>query len=211
MSVPCAVPPLDPACFALLDDCHAAEGAPTSRLYGGFVCVHRCAAPSALELMWARVNADLRAGLHAVVLADYEWGVRLNGVAHDRRAPEAGGSLRVLMFATLEHLSAAAVEAWLAGAEAGEIGKLEAGGREAEGPEAEPAAIGSQETRPIAATTPAPAGVLGLRASVDRAAFEDAIARIHAAIVEGETYQVNYSYRLDFDSFGSPLAFATAS
>ena len=53
---------------------------------------------------------------------------------------------------------------------------------------------------------PAPAGALGLRASVDRAAFEEAIARIHAAIAEGETYQVNYSYRLDLETFGSPLA-----
>ncbi|HRP67854.1 MAG TPA: bifunctional anthranilate synthase component I family protein/class IV aminotransferase, partial [Thauera sp.] len=31
-------------------------------------------------------------------------------------------------------------------------------------------------------------------------------ARIHAAIGEGETYQVNYTYRLDFRTFGSPLS-----
>jgi para-aminobenzoate synthetase/4-amino-4-deoxychorismate lyase len=108
------------------------------------------------------------------VLADYEWGVRLNGVVQERRAPEAGGSLLVLMFASLRQLSAAAVEAWLA--------------------EAEAAAI------------EAPAGVLGLRASVDRGGFEDAVALIHAAIAEGESYQINYSYRLDFDTFGSPIA-----
>ncbi|WP_297360885.1 bifunctional anthranilate synthase component I family protein/class IV aminotransferase [Thauera sp.] len=174
MSAPSVAPPLDPACFALLDDCHATAAVPSSRLYGGLVRVHRCTDPFALEMMWAAVDADLRAGLHAVVLADYEWGVRLNGVVQERRAPEAGGSLLVLMFASLRQLSASAVEAWLAEAEAVAI--------------------------------KAPAGVLGLRASVDRVAFEDAIARIHAAIAEGESYQINYSYRLDFDTFGSPVA-----
>ena len=211
MSAPPAVPPLDPACFALLDDCHATGASPSSRLYRGLVRAHRCADPSALEATWAAVDADLRAGLHAVVLADYEWGVRLNGVGQEdvgreSRAPKACGRLAVLMFATLQHLSAVAVEAWLAAAEAGgtETGKLEV--REAQ--RQRRPAIGTSATAPDPDpdTGPAPAGVLGLRASVDRAAFEDAIARIHAAIAEGETYQVNYSYRLDFDTFGSPLA-----
>ena len=115
MSAPPAAPPLDPACFALLDDCHATAAAPSSRLYGGLVRVHRCADPSALEAMWAAVDADLRAGLHAVVLADYEWGVRLNGVVAEGPGPGAGpgadGSLRVLMFATLARRSAAGTAA----------------------------------------------------------------------------------------------------
>jgi para-aminobenzoate synthetase/4-amino-4-deoxychorismate lyase len=76
MSSPSVAPPLDPACFALLDDCHATAAVPSSRLYGGLVRVHRCTDPFALEMMWAAVDADLRAGLHAVVLADYECGRR---------------------------------------------------------------------------------------------------------------------------------------
>ena len=122
MPAPSAAPPIDSDCFALLDDCHATAAAPSSRLYGGLVRVHRCADPSTLEAMWAAVDADLRAGLHAVVLADYEWGVRLNGVVAEGPGPGAGpgadGSLRVLMFATLARRSAAEVEAWLAEAEA---------------------------------------------------------------------------------------------
>ena len=208
MPAPSAAPPIDSDCFALLDDCHATAAAPSSRLYGGLVRVHRCADPSTLEAMWAAVDADLRAGLHAVVLADYEWGVRLNGVVAEGpgAGPGAGGSLRVLMFATLARRSAAEVEAWLAEAEAREAESLAAAM-----PEMEPAvaqapapALGAGEGAGQAA--PAPAGALGLRASVDRAAFEEAIARIHAAIAEGETYQVNYSYRLDLETFGSPLA-----
>ena len=94
-------------CFALLDDCHATAAAPTSRLYTGFVREHRCDDPATLDAVWAAADRDLRAGLHAVVLADYEWGARLLQAGHERLAPEHGGSLRVLMFERLQHLGAA--------------------------------------------------------------------------------------------------------
>lgn len=171
-------------CFALLDDCHATAAAPTSRLYTGFVREHRCDDPATLDRVWAAADHDLRAGLHAVVLADYEWGVRLLHAGHERLAPEHAGSLRVLMFEHMQLLGADAVDAWLVARE-----REDTGG--AQGADAQ---------------TPAPAGVLDIRASVDHDAFCDAIARIHAAIGEGETYQVNYTYRLDFRSFGSPVS-----
>jgi para-aminobenzoate synthetase/4-amino-4-deoxychorismate lyase len=53
---------------------------------------------------------------------------------------------------------------------------------------------------------PAPAGTLGLQAEVTREAYEAAIARIHEAIRCGETYQVNYTYRLRGQVHGAPLA-----
>ena len=43
---------------------------------------------------------------------------------------------------------------------------------------------------------PSPAGLRRFAASVDHAQFTQAIARIHEAIRAGETYQVNYTYRL---------------
>ncbi|MCC7643242.1 MULTISPECIES: aminodeoxychorismate synthase component I [unclassified Janthinobacterium] len=52
----------------------------------------------------------------------------------------------------------------------------------------------------------APAGVAGIRANVDQAEFTRALHRIDDYIVAGDTYQVNYTYRLRFDAFGSPLA-----
>jgi para-aminobenzoate synthetase/4-amino-4-deoxychorismate lyase len=52
----------------------------------------------------------------------------------------------------------------------------------------------------------APAGVANFRANVDQAQFDDAIARIHAYLEAGDTYQVNYTYRLRFDAFGSLFA-----
>jgi para-aminobenzoate synthetase/4-amino-4-deoxychorismate lyase len=52
----------------------------------------------------------------------------------------------------------------------------------------------------------APAGIAALRANVDEAAFTRAIDRIRDYIAAGDTYQVNYTYRLRFDAFGSPFA-----
>ncbi|MGV8867321.1 MAG: aminodeoxychorismate synthase component I [Janthinobacterium svalbardensis] len=52
----------------------------------------------------------------------------------------------------------------------------------------------------------APAGVAAIHANVDQAQFTQALQRIHDYIVAGDTYQVNYTYRLRFDAFGSPLA-----
>ncbi|WP_036251837.1 chorismate-binding protein, partial [Methylibium sp. T29] len=53
---------------------------------------------------------------------------------------------------------------------------------------------------------PGPAGALDVQASVDRTAFHAAIGHIHEAIRAGETYQVNYTYRLDFQAHGAPVA-----
>ena len=171
-------------CFALLDDCHATAATPTSRLYTGFLREHRCDDPGALDAVWAAADRDLHAGLHAVVLADYEWGARLLQAGHERLPPGHGCSLRVLMFERLECVGADAVDAWLVAREHEDTG----GGHGGDG------------------RAPATAGVLDIRPSVDHEAFCDAIARIHAAIGEGETYQVNYTYRLDFGTFGAPVS-----
>jgi para-aminobenzoate synthetase / 4-amino-4-deoxychorismate lyase len=55
-----------------------------------------------------------------------------------------------------------------------------------------------------ASTTPA--GIAQVRASVSEDAFNAAIARIHRYIEAGDTYQINYTYRLRFDAFGAPLS-----
>jgi para-aminobenzoate synthetase/4-amino-4-deoxychorismate lyase len=49
-----------------------------------------------------------------------------------------------------------------------------------------------------------PAGIADVRPNVSEAEFMDAIERIHAYIEAGDTYQVNYTYRLRFDAYGSP-------
>ena len=47
------------------------------------------------------------------------------------------------------------------------------------------------------------AGVAGITPNVDEAAFTDAIRRIRDYIAAGDTYQVNYTYRLRFETYGA--------
>ncbi|MGM9491388.1 aminodeoxychorismate synthase component I [Ideonella sp. YS5] len=164
------------SCFALLDDRAATPECPTSRLYTGFVREHCCQDPSVLEAMWSRVEADQAAGLHAVVLADYEWGAKLLKAGTEHLAPDDDAALRVLMFRDLLRMHAAEVDAWLHGLE------------HAEGEHGHPC------------------GVMNLEPSVDRPEFIRCIDRIHEAIAAGETYQVNYTYRLHGQAYGSPVA-----
>jgi para-aminobenzoate synthetase/4-amino-4-deoxychorismate lyase len=51
-----------------------------------------------------------------------------------------------------------------------------------------------------------PAGIADVRANVDEAVFTRAIERIRDYIAAGDTYQVNYTYRIRFDAFGSVVA-----
>jgi para-aminobenzoate synthetase/4-amino-4-deoxychorismate lyase len=51
-----------------------------------------------------------------------------------------------------------------------------------------------------------PAGIAQVRADVDAATFQSALDRIHAYIEGGDTYQINYTYRLRFDAYGSIFA-----
>ena len=57
-----------------------------------------------------------------------------------------------------------------------------------------------------APSTDTPAGIASITANVGQAEFTRALGRIHDYIAAGDTYQVNYTYRLRFDAFGSPLA-----
>ncbi|WBS03140.1 aminodeoxychorismate synthase component I [Pseudoduganella sp. SL102] len=90
---------------------------------------------------------------------------------------EAGVPLaQVLLFRRCEHLDGEAVARWLAG----RVDDSGAGG--------------------------GVAGLAGIHANVTEAAFTAAIARIRDYIAAGDTYQVNYTYRLRFDAFGAPCA-----
>lgn len=114
----------------------------------------------------------MRAGLHAVVLADYEFGRNLQLKSKSTQRGDA--ALRFLLFERCERLSRDEADAWLAERDGG-------------------------------AAEPSVAGTANVRESVDDAQFHQAIAAIHEALRAGDSYQVNYTYRLTFDVFGSPL------
>ncbi|MFP4889737.1 aminodeoxychorismate synthase component I [Paraburkholderia sp. EG304] len=165
------------AVFALLDDCGATAARPSSRLYTGFVRERLCTEAAQLEAVCDSVAADTRNGLHAVVLADYEFGRTLVGIDKLRPTETQRGNatLRFLLFERCAKLSRDEVDAWLM-------------------------------TRDNGAPEPSVAGTANVRESVDRAEFDASIDAIHAALRAGDSYQVNYTYRLGFDVFGSPLA-----
>jgi para-aminobenzoate synthetase/4-amino-4-deoxychorismate lyase len=50
------------------------------------------------------------------------------------------------------------------------------------------------------------AGLAGIHANVTETEFTAAIAQVREYIAAGDTYQVNYTYRLRFDAFGTPCA-----
>ncbi|WP_261546309.1 aminodeoxychorismate synthase component I [Burkholderia multivorans] len=156
------------ASFALLDDCDSTASARSSRLYSGFVRERVCTDPARLGALDAALAQDLRDGLHAVVVGDYEFGRNL------QRAQPGHAPLRFLLYARCERLSRAEVDAWLAAQDG--------------------------------ADTPSIAGVAHVRKSVTRDAFGAAIAAVHDALRAGDSYQINYTYRLNFDVFGTPLA-----
>ncbi|MFJ2993213.1 chorismate-binding protein [Pandoraea sp. NPDC087047] len=178
------------AAFALLDD--SADPAGGARLYTGLVREVTCDEPGVLSDALREVEDATRHGLHAVLLADYEFGVRLGGVhtVTTRRAP---GQCRALLFRELRRLDARQTQAWLAAQEAVDADE-----------DNHTAASPHDGSENIAA--PGVAGVAALRADVSDAAFDDAISRIHDWLAQGECYQINYTYRLNFDAFGSPVA-----
>ncbi|WP_144162378.1 aminodeoxychorismate synthase component I [Paraburkholderia sp. BCC1885] len=187
------------AVFALLDDCDASTARRSSRLYTRFAHEHVCADAAQLDAVCEAVAADLRRGLQAVVLGDYEFGHRLvlergaeasaRGAAiHGATSTPSGqpssqldktqpgdATLRFLLFEQCTKLSRDEADAWLAQRDGG-------------------------------AAQPSVAGTAGVRASVDPAQFEAAISAIHDALRAGDSYQVNYTYRLGFDVFGAPVA-----
>ncbi len=165
--------------FALLDDCDSTASARSSRLYTGFLHEHVCRDPARLDATCAAVAADIARGLHALVLGDYEFGRDLERGAASGQSEEAPATLRFLLFASLARLSRDEADAWLAAQDAAGSGD---------------------------AAVPSAAGVARLEKSVTRAEFDAAIEAIHAALRAGDSYQVNYTYRLGFDAYGSPLA-----
>ena len=170
------------AVFALLDDASPGGASHTrARLYEACAGVLACQHIGDWPRLLASVEAALRRGLYAVPVLTYELGEQLLGVAASdpHAAPPLG---QVLLFERCTMLDGAQVAAWL----------QRRAHTEADDDDDSVDAI--------------PAGIGAVRANVDEAAFTDAIDRIRAYIAAGDTYQVNYTYRLRFDAFGSIFA-----
>ena len=169
-------------CFALLDDASAAEPVHArSRLYSGHAGTLTCGDAAGWPPLLARMQQELELGRFAVPVLTYELGGHLLGIdAH----PSPGPLAQVLLFERCEHMSSEEVGAWLAAR----------------------AARSHPTDHPTAHPTDYPAGIAGVHANIDQTQFSGALGAIHDYIEAGHTYQVNYTYRLRFDAFGSVFA-----
>lgn len=182
-----------PSAFVLLDDSRTqadAAGVPqlkVSRLYTQWVRALTCSHPDALRALLQQAHqACVQHGLHAVLLADYEWGLALQGLTADAvsaaenaqgAGSSASGQLQIHLFASLQRLSKSQADAWLA-----------------------------QQHEKDAALNGVQAGVFNWRTSVSQQQFSADVQAIHAAIAQGRTYQVNYTFAFDGLAYGSPVA-----
>ncbi len=170
-------------CFALLDDRRADACVAASRLYSCHQATLACYQLAQLPQLIADMQAALQRGLHAVALFSYELGAEMQGVSV--AASVALGAektaeplAQILLFEQCQQLHDAEVDGWLL----------------------------QQIQTKHSDQTDTVSGIANLHANVSEKEFAAAIDRIHAYIEEGDTYQVNYTYRLRFDVYGNPLS-----
>jgi para-aminobenzoate synthetase/4-amino-4-deoxychorismate lyase len=163
------------SCFALLDDHNASTDQPCSRLYTDLHSTLQCSHSDALPDMLAQMQAALAEGLYAVTLFDYELGEGLHGITNRNGTSRVA---EVLLFRSCVHLTREQVSAWLASQH-----------RQA-------------AQHPQNPDTELPCGFSHITPSVNEAQFHTAIHTIRNYIAAGDTYQVNYTFRLCFDAYG---------
>jgi para-aminobenzoate synthetase/4-amino-4-deoxychorismate lyase len=180
-------------CFALLDDAspaanpeiEPAAGA-RSRLYTGHLGTLRCDDIGQWPQVLEHMQAALARGEYAVTLCAYELGAALLDIGAGAETAAATGQLAPPS-ASAPAPAPAPLAQILLFKDCALLNNAEVGDWLA------------ARSFPI----DRPAGIVNIRANIDRAAFDSALARIHDYIEAGDTYQVNYTYRLRFDAFGS--------
>ncbi|WP_343730371.1 aminodeoxychorismate synthase component I [Duganella sp.] len=160
--------------FALLDDAspEAAQTGSRSRLYTGHTGTLRCDDIAQWPQVLAQMQAALARGEYAVTVCAYELGEALLALAPPTAPPRAAAAAPLAQ--VLLFSSCALLSA------------------------AEVSDWLAARSFPIER----PAGIAHIRPNIDQQAFSAALARIHDYIAAGDTYQVNYTYRLRFDAFG---------
>lgn len=169
-----------PSCFALLDDNSindAGERLQYSRLYTDYRHMLSCRDAAAFPNMLTQMESALQQGLHAVALLRYELGAAQQQIVDWPATVKSGSSAATPL------------------AEIMLFGQCQL--------------LSAHETDTWLAQQDVGwdrvAGIARVRPDIDEMRFATDIASIRAYIAAGDTYQVNYTYRLDFDTYGEPL------
>ncbi len=173
----------DTECFALCDDSDPAHSEPRSRLYTGYLGSLTCRAAADLPQVLAQLQQALQQRQLAVGLFSYELGAAMQGCAACNSNETGDENGHETANPTDPALAEVLLFAQCQHMNAAEV-----------------------DTWLRQRSSAEPAGIAGIAASVSAAQFGAALAQIHAYIEAGDTYQVNYTYRLRFDSFGSLCA-----
>jgi len=165
--------------FALLDDA-SPEGTQApgarSRLYTGHTATLRCDDIGQWPQVLEQMQAALKRGEYAVTVCSYELGAELL---------QLGGQASATASASTPPLAQILLFSQCTPLSPAEVGDWLAA-----------------HSFPI----DRPSGIANIRPNIGQEAFSGALARIHDYIEAGDTYQVNYTYRLRFDAFGSAHA-----
>lgn len=171
-------------CFALLDDCETGGQDGHSRLYSEYIGTLSCDGHAQLPTMLEEMQQKLREGCFAVGLFAYELGEAMHGIAPREE------NLNADLNADSNAMAGLAEVLLFRRCEKLHASQVNAW----------------LEARMDTRTAAQPAGVANVHADIDRAAFDAALARIRDYIEAGDTYQVNYTYRLRFDAYGDAVA-----
>jgi para-aminobenzoate synthetase/4-amino-4-deoxychorismate lyase len=164
--------------FVLLDDCTSSPTAKNSRLYTNLKKEIYCTDAAKLNQLLEEMQRETRNGLHAVGCFTYELGAKLMGISHHA---EERPLAEFLLFERCEYLTFEEVTLWL---------------------DKKCAADVRQKWQPESL----PAGVMHVQESVDENRLFATLAKIRDLLASGDTYQVNFTYRLAFESYGDPWA-----
>ncbi len=163
-------------CFALLDDSDASPRDPRSRLYTEYIGSLSCNRLSELPILFEKMQQALKLGQYAVGLFTYEFSDPSSEAVTTYEVDGASSAFN----------SPAEILLFK------NCQRLSA-------QQTETWLLAQRDAAPHAD----PAGIAAVRASVTENEFVKAIEYIKKNIEAGDTYQVNFTYRLHFDTFGS--------
>lgn len=173
----------------LLDDSESTETTPRSRLFTDAIRHWRILDAESVEMVLLEMQSARDNGLYVVALFSYELGEYLQGLeSRNSDAP----LIEAFAFENCLTCSQEHASAWI---DARLIQES-----------AHPVRSGSSSISAKQKLNIPPAGLLDIAANISKERYTQDIKGIQGLIANGDTYQVNHTFRLNGEVFGHPLA-----